>query len=238
MPNVSGLAALLGSIQSPANIQAAQSTPLFGTVSALAPLQIIVDGATTAVSAQAPLEVKRAMQPGTRVMGLRVGAQFYVLASFGDVPFARMERSVTSLTIPANSETSIPFNHPILTPSGYSTLVGGMLWENSRMCKVPISGWYHMTGGIQTASHGGGRTFLTFGFDNGAGIADGSAAYTNYDDVIYDSTTTATGSVGASISLTRYMNAGDRVALRLSSSIATTVVNFANLSVELRRAGF
>lgn len=113
------------------------------------------------------------------------------------------------------------------------TMTGGLTVESQKAIVIAEAGWYDLRGGVQTGTYTGTRFFLTFGIGTTAGgPADGSAGYTPSNDVIEDQTWGSVGgSRGAAISMIRYLNAGDRVQLRVFTGVATAVVNFCHFAI-------
>jgi hypothetical protein len=82
--SVGGLGALILPGITPSNPTGAGSAMLPGTVTNLVPLQVVVDGATSPVSAVSGVGTNNMLQAGTRVIGIRVGSQFYIMEATGN----------------------------------------------------------------------------------------------------------------------------------------------------------
>ncbi|MCL1900238.1 MAG: hypothetical protein FWG11_07000 [Promicromonosporaceae bacterium] len=139
--------------------------------------------------------------------------------SGGEAVFGSMRRT-TQQSITAATNTAVAFEV-------VDTLTGGVTVENSQAFVIPVDGWYDLRGGAQTGTYTGTRFYLTFGI--GAGAA---GTYTASNGTIQDQTWgSAAGSRGASISMLRYLNAGDRVTLIAYASAAASVGNFTHFTI-------
>lgn len=133
MPGLSGLAGL---ILTPG---AASTAPglLFGTVTSMAPLQVQVDGSTTVTAAVAGLETKAYLGAvGARVLGIRVGARFYITDVISSpVPLNAIYEAVSSSgqSIANNTPTVVtgwtgPTPGAAGTPGAYFTSYSTGVW--------------------------------------------------------------------------------------------------------------
>src|SRR4051812_9438895 len=223
--SASGLGALLLPGVTPSNPGGANSGGmLFGTVIDDVPLLVMIDGATTSVTAVCPPAHVPGVYTGARVLGMRVGSSFYILATLSPTPVGHLRRTAGSVTFGASTEQSMVWDTTEVLDGGFTTANG--LSE----LVVPVSGRYQLAGGLQTATVATRRQYLTFGISNTT-MSSGVSAFDTNNDALNDTTVGSTAPLGTTISITRSLNAGDHVALRHWSTIAESWAGFAFLQV-------